>query len=87
MTDCGGRRSTDPFRRRQRRDEGSGMSDELHRLATALEENIATVVLGKRDVVRLCVVALLAGEHILIEDVPGVGKTLIGKSFKTFQRF
>ena len=80
MTECGGRRSTGPFRRRQRRDEGSGMSDELHRLATALEENIATVVLGKRDVVRLCVVALLAGEHILIEDVPGVGKTLIGKA-------
>lgn len=56
------------------------MSDELHALATALEENIASVVLGKRDVVRLCVTALLAGEHILIEDVPGVGKTLLGKA-------
>ncbi|MDA7978521.1 MAG: MoxR family ATPase [Pirellulales bacterium] len=38
------------------------------------------VVLGKPEVVRLCVVALLAGEHILLEDVPGVGKTLIGKA-------
>jgi len=56
------------------------MPDELHPLATALEENIASVVLGKRGVVRLCVVALLAGEHILIEDVPGVGKTLLGKA-------
>jgi MoxR-like ATPase len=56
------------------------MSEDLHQLATALEENITSVVLGKRDVVRLCVVALLAGEHILIEDVPGVGKTLIGKA-------
>lgn len=56
------------------------MSDDLHGLATALEENIASVVLGKRDVVRLCVTALLAGEHILIEDVPGVGKTLLGKA-------
>ncbi|MHB0957744.1 MAG: AAA family ATPase [Pirellulaceae bacterium] len=38
------------------------------------------VVLGKRDVVRLCLVALLAGEHVLLEDVPGVGKTLVGKA-------
>ncbi|MEX0866343.1 MAG: MoxR family ATPase [Pirellulales bacterium] len=38
------------------------------------------VVLGKPEVVRLCVVALLAGEHVLLEDVPGVGKTLVGKA-------
>src|SRR5262245_23311025 len=56
------------------------MSEDLHALASALEANITSVVLGKRDVVRLCVVALLAGEHILIEDVPGVGKTLMGKA-------
>ncbi len=56
------------------------MSAELHALAASLEQNISSVVLGKRDVVRLCVVALLAGEHILIEDVPGVGKTLLGKA-------
>jgi MoxR-like ATPase len=31
-------------------------------------------------VVRLCIVALLAGDHVLLEDVPGVGKTLIGKA-------
>jgi MoxR-like ATPase len=45
-----------------------------------LEANISKVVLGKPDVVRHCLVALLAGEHILLEDVPGVGKTLIGKT-------
>lgn len=56
------------------------MSPELHQLVASLEENIGSVVLGKRDVVRLCLVALLAGEHILLEDVPGVGKTLIGKA-------
>ncbi|HPP54035.1 MAG TPA: AAA family ATPase, partial [Thermoguttaceae bacterium] len=38
------------------------------------------VVLGKPDTVRLCVLALLAGEHLLLEDVPGVGKTLLGKA-------
>lgn len=41
---------------------------------------MSQVVLGKPDVVRLCVVALLSGEHILLEDVPGVGKTLVGKA-------
>ncbi|MBL9080397.1 MAG: MoxR family ATPase [Planctomycetales bacterium] len=56
------------------------MSPELHQIVSTLEENISRVVLGKRDVVRLCTVALLAGEHILLEDVPGVGKTLIGKA-------
>ena len=56
------------------------MSPELHPLIASLEDNIGSVVLGKRDVVRLCLVALLAGEHILLEDVPGVGKTLIGKA-------
>ncbi|MEZ6100998.1 MAG: MoxR family ATPase [Pirellulaceae bacterium] len=38
------------------------------------------VVMGKPDVVRMCLVALLAGEHVLLEDVPGVGKTLVGKA-------
>ena len=45
-----------------------------------LEDNIASVVLGKRNVARLCLVALFSGEHILLEDVPGVGKTLMGKA-------
>jgi MoxR-like ATPase len=37
-------------------------------------------VLGKENVIRLCLVALLAGEHVLLEDVPGVGKTLVAKA-------
>ena len=49
-------------------------------LIQQLEANMAQVVLGKADVVRLCVVALLTGEHVLLEDVPGVGKTLVGKA-------
>jgi len=49
-------------------------------LIRQLEANMGQVVLGKADVVRLCVVALLAGEHVLLEDVPGVGKTLVGKA-------
>ncbi len=56
------------------------MNESIASLIASLETNINRVVLGKAEVVRLVVTALLAGEHILIEDVPGVGKTLIGKS-------
>jgi MoxR-like ATPase len=51
-----------------------------HGLLRRLEENLQQVVLGKPEVVRLALVALVAGEHILLEDVPGVGKTLVGKA-------
>ncbi len=56
------------------------MATEVGGLIAQLEDNICSVVLGKREVVRRCLVALLAGEHLLLEDVPGVGKTLVGKA-------
>ncbi len=56
------------------------MTVEIRSLINELEGNICGVVLGKEDVVRLCLVALLAGEHVLLEDVPGVGKTLVGRA-------
>ncbi len=56
------------------------MATDVRHWVSDLEANICRVVLGKRDVVRTCLVALLAGEHILLEDVPGVGKTLVGKA-------
>jgi MoxR-like ATPase len=43
-------------------------------------DNVERAVSGKRDDVFLAVVSLLAGGHVLIEDVPGVGKTLLAKS-------
>lgn len=45
-----------------------------------LEASVATVVRGKADVIRLAVVALLAEGHVLIEDVPGVGKTTLAQA-------
>ncbi len=53
---------------------------ELHTAARSLSENIGSVVLGKLAQARLCLVALFAAEHVLMEDVPGVGKTLLGKA-------
>ena len=54
--------------------------DELLSLSNRLIENIALVVLGKPEVIKLAVVALLAEGHVLIEDVPGVGKTLLARA-------
>ena len=45
-----------------------------------LINNIETVILGKRDVIEKIVCALIAGGHVLIEDVPGVGKTLLAET-------
>lgn len=45
-----------------------------------LFDSIGSVVLGKPEVIKLAVVALLAEGHLLIEDVPGVGKTLLARA-------
>ena len=42
-----------------------------------LQQAIETVIKGKREAVRLGIVALIAGGHLLVEDVPGVGKTTL----------
>lgn len=45
-----------------------------------LTENLSQTIVGKSDAIRLMLVALLSGGHALLEDVPGVGKTLLAKS-------
>ncbi len=46
----------------------------------ALTKNLALTIVGKAEAIRLVLVALLGGGHALLEDVPGVGKTLLAKS-------
>jgi MoxR-like ATPase len=53
---------------------------ELSAQLDALSANIGQVFLGKPEVIRLVLVALLADGHLLLEDVPGVGKTLLAKA-------
>src|SRR5436190_21927858 len=53
---------------------------ELAALLDSLRTNVGRVFLGKPEVVRLACVALLADGHILLDDVPGVGKTLMAKA-------
>lgn len=45
-----------------------------------LKHNLSRTIVGKGDAIRLTLVALLSGGHALLEDVPGVGKTLLAKS-------
>lgn len=45
-----------------------------------LKENLAQTIVGKNDAIRLVLVGILSGGHVLLEDVPGVGKTLLAKS-------
>jgi MoxR-like ATPase len=47
---------------------------------TALKEQLARVILGKADALDQVLVALLSGTHLLLEDVPGVGKTTLAKA-------
>ena len=52
-------------------------------MSTQIEQlvaNLNTAIVGKQDAIRLVLVALLAGGHALLEDVPGVGKTLLAKA-------
>lgn len=48
-----------------------------------LKQSIGTVMIGKDDVVELLVIALINKGHVLLESVPGTGKTMLAKSFAT----
>lgn len=52
----------------------------IQQTAGALRENIQKVIVGKEEVIDLTLVALLTGGHILLEDVPGTGKTTLAKT-------
>lgn len=45
-----------------------------------LQENMNQVIVGKKEVIELMIVALLANGHVLLEDVPGMGKTILAKT-------
>jgi MoxR-like ATPase len=49
-------------------------------IASRIKENVGKVVLGKDEVIDLLMTALISGGHVLLEDVPGVGKTTMAKA-------
>jgi MoxR-like ATPase len=54
--------------------------EQIRPLLGRLQENVGSVLLGKPELIRLSLIALLAEGHLLLEDVPGVGKTLLAKA-------
>ena len=52
----------------------------MHKKIEKIISNIEKVMIGKREVAELSIIALLAGGHVLLEDVPGVGKTMMVRS-------
>jgi len=52
----------------------------IEKYAQQVIENVERVIVGKRDVIELVMVAMLCEGHVLIEDVPGVGKTMLARS-------
>nr|WP_203939519.1 MoxR family ATPase [Spirilliplanes yamanashiensis] len=54
---------------------------EVGRLARAVLESVGSVVVGKRDALELVLAGILAGGHVLLEDLPGLGKTLTARTF------
>jgi MoxR-like ATPase len=53
---------------------------EIKESADRIVANVARVIVGKDEVIELCLVALLCEGHVLLEDVPGIGKTTLAKA-------
>ncbi len=56
------------------------MSVELNDFASAIVANVEHVIMGKREQIELILVAMLCQGHVLLEDVPGTGKTMLARS-------
>ena len=52
----------------------------MNQIILSMKENISTVIIGKEETVDLLLTALISGGHVLLEDVPGMGKTVLAKT-------
>jgi len=59
----------------------SNAAAEIGKLSQHVLDRVGTVVVGKRDSLELVLAGILAGGHVLLEDLPGLGKTLTARSF------
>ena len=55
--------------------------DETAQLCKAIVDELERAVVGRRRTLELVLIGILAGHHVLLEDLPGLGKTLIARSF------
>ena len=56
------------------------VSQDITQVYTKIKENIGKVIVGKEDTIDMLLVSMLCGGHVLLEDVPGTGKTMLIKS-------
>ena len=56
-------------------------TDKAHSAISRFKDMMSKVIVGNQETIRLALVAFLTEGHILIEDVPGVGKTLLARTF------
>ena len=54
---------------------------EIQEKIDILQKEVSTVIKGKDEVIRKVIMAILASGHVLLEDVPGLGKTTLAKAF------
>lgn len=73
----------DPAEQRALSDQSDASFDEAVSVARALHQTLSDVLLGTPGAVSAAVVAALSGSHLLIEDVPGVGKTVLARALAT----
>ena len=61
-------------------EQGSNGAARIQEMASKLRENIQKVVVGKSEAIDLVIIALICKGHVLVEDVPGTGKTTMAKA-------
>ena len=54
--------------------------EQIRELALNIKQNIGRVIVGKDEIIDLTLIALITSGHILLEDVPGMGKTVFAKT-------
>lgn len=52
----------------------------MNKTIARIKENISKVIIGKENTIDLLLTAMIAGGHVLLEDVPGMGKTVLAKT-------
>ena len=54
--------------------------DEIRAFSQSVLDNVERVIIGKRDILELLMVSILCEGHVLLEDVPGTGKTMLARA-------
>ncbi len=57
-----------------------GIGEKVSKLADKVKSNVNSIIVGKEQAIELMLTAILANGHVLIEDIPGIGKTMLAKS-------